>query len=135
MKLNHTSKLLELLLEKTNINPFSSLFSVRVPLYFNCKGVLVSGPCKACHHMCVSSSDHTVVIVLSVLFGIIACSIAALVVFYYIYRVHKEEPKSVPKPEVPIPPEGGEKPLSEPTVMAFVLPEFPECKRESVMRQ
>ncbi|CAB3980322.1 sushi domain-containing 2-like [Paramuricea clavata] len=109
--------------------------TVRVPLYFNCKEVLVSGPCKACHHMCVASSDHTVAIVLSVLFGIIACSIAALVVFYYIYRVHKEEPKSVPKPEVPIPPAEGEKPLSEPTVMAFVLPEFPESKRESVMRQ
>ena len=111
-----------------------------MPLYFNCKEELVSGPCKACHHMCVSSSDHTVAIVLSILFGIIACTIAALVVFYYIYRVHKDEPKPKPKPKPEPkprvkPPKEGEKPISEPTVMAFVLPEFPESKRESVMQQ
>ena len=112
---------------------------MRVPLYFNCEGVMVSGPCKACHHMCVSSSDHTVAIVLSILFGVIACSIAAVVVFCYIYRVHKVEPEPQPepepKPEVKPPPEEGEKPVSEPTIMAFVLPEFPESKRESVMQQ
>jgi predicted membrane protein len=88
--------------------------------------------------MCVSSNDHTVAIVLSILFGIIACSIAALVVFYYIYKVHKDEPKPQPKPEprpVVKPPDEGEKPVSEPTVMAFVLPEFPESKRQSVMQQ
>ncbi|XP_028390868.1 sushi domain-containing protein 2-like [Dendronephthya gigantea] len=111
---------------------------VRVPLYFNCDGVKVSGPCKACHHMCVSESDHTVVIVLSVLFGILACVIACVIVFYYIYRVHKEPepPKLPPKPEVkPKPREEGEKPTSEPTVMAFVLPAFPESKRDSAMHQ
>lgn len=85
--------------------------------------------------MCISSSDHTVAIVLSILFGIIACSIAALLVFYYIYRVHKEEPKVEPKCKPEVKPPERERPVSEPTVMAFVLPEFPESKRESVMQQ
>ena len=97
--------------------------------------MLVSGPCKACHHMCISSSDHTVAIVLSILFGIIACSIAALLVFYYIYRVHKDKPKVEPKSKPEVRPPEGKRPISEPTVMAFVLPEFPESKRESVMQQ
>ena len=115
-----------------------SIFLVRVPLYFNCKGVKVSGPCKACHHMCVSRPDHTVAIVLSVLFGIIACVIAAVIVFYYICRVHndkEEELKAETKPP-PVPsPRRSQRPVSEPTVMAFVLPEFPESKRESALCQ
>ena len=87
--------------------------------------------------MCVSGSDHTVAIVLSIFFGVIVCLIAALLLFYYVYKVHKDE--KTPEPEAKLEKreysEEGNKPVSEPTVMAFVLPEFPESKRESVMKQ
>lgn len=94
--------------------------------------------CLACHSQCSSPRHHSVAISIpTIIIGVIVCSIFALAISY-VYKANGKEAKNkyeLPQINVSSPPKGKVKPFSEATLMAFVLPEFPESKRGMVMKE
>ena len=95
--------------------------------------------CSACHSQCSSPRHHSVAISIpTIIIGVTVCSIFALAISYYVYKANRKEAKNkyeLPQINVSSPPKGEGKPFSEATLMAFVLPEFPESKRGMVMKE
>ncbi|XP_046850281.1 sushi domain-containing protein 2-like [Xenia sp. Carnegie-2017] len=69
--------------------------TVRSPLYFNCDGMPETEACSACHSQCSSPRHHSVAIsILTIIIGVIVCSIFALAISYCVYKANRKEAKT-----------------------------------------